>query len=181
MASGAARLTPPHASWPQGGCAVGGLTLSRACVCVHTSVPGGSCLHPLSPLAGGSRGFTARDGVEVSPPGTQTHKQTAMPSMLPMALGFCRLSQQICSSPACSALGKERAWARGLWALFCPILCSQLLWGLSVPTVGLSHLGLYLGKGSVLNFPDPGPDLRFLPGPECVREPPLTSSWDSRP
>lgn len=181
MASGGARLTPPHASWPLGGRAVGGLTLSRACVCVHTSVPGGSCLHPLSPLAGGSRGFTARDGVEVSPPGTQTHKQTAMPSLLPMALGFCRLSQQICSSPACSALGKERAWARGLWALFCPILCSQLLWGLSVPKVGLSHLGLYLGKGSVLNFPDPGPDLRFLPGPECVREPPLTSSWDSRP
>ena len=111
VASGGAQPTPPHASWPRGGCAVEGLTLSRACVCVHTSGPGGSCLHPLSPLAGGSRGFTARDGVGVSPPGTQTHTQAAMPALLLMALGFCRLSQRICSSPACSALGKERARA----------------------------------------------------------------------
>lgn len=40
-----------------------GLLLSRACVCVHVNVPGGSCPHPLSPPAGGNRGFTVGDGV----------------------------------------------------------------------------------------------------------------------
>lgn len=142
-----------------------GLPLSRACVCVHASMPVGSCPRPLSPLAGGNRGFTAGDGVGVSPLrplGAAGHRDSHADCRAlhaPDGPGFLQAFSAALLLPFAQLWEERGARGWGLWVTFCPILCSQLLWGLSVPTVGLSHLGLYLGKGSVLNIPDLGPDL----------------------
>ena len=142
-----------------------GLLLSRACVCVHVNVPGGSCPHPLSPPVGGNRGFTVGDGVGVSPPrplGAAGHPGSHSDCRAlhaPDGPGFLQAFPATLLLPFVQLWGERRGLGLGPlgFILSHPGLSAPL--GAACPHGRAFSSRALFRKSSLLNILDLGPDL----------------------
>lgn len=133
MASGGPRPTPPHPTWPRGGCAVGAALVQSVCVCSREHACGVLPPSPLTPggweqrLHSGGRG---RGLTTEAPGGRRAPRLTRRLPRPPcsrrpwISAGFLGSS----APPVCSALGRKRGPGLGPlgYVLSYPVLSAPL-------------------------------------------------------
>ena len=138
MASGGPRPTPPHPTWPRGGCAVGAALVQSVCVCSCEHACGVLPPSPLTPC-GWEQRLHSGVGVGVSPLrplGAAGHRDSHADCRAlhaPDGPGFLQAFSAALLLPFAQLWEERGARGWGLWVTFCPILCSPLLWGCLSP------------------------------------------------